>query len=109
MKMFNPAHPGRILRASFNDECTVADAARKMGVAEQTLLDIMACQAPITPEIAALLPTVFPWDTPEMWLTMQRDYDEWQANHPTLIQAPIPKAAVTYPAAVANSSNISFA
>ncbi len=49
MKMFNPPHPGRILRASFNDEFTVEDAARKIGVAEQMLLDIMAGQAPITP------------------------------------------------------------
>lgn len=81
MKMFNPSHPGRILRASFNDKFTVEDAARKMEVAEQTLLDIMAGQAPITPEIAALLPTIFPWDTPEMWIGMQQDHDEWQASH----------------------------
>lgn len=81
MKMFTPSHPGRILRASFNDKFMVEDAARKMEVAEQTLLDIMAGQAPITPEIAALLPTIFPWDTPEMWIGMQQDHDEWQASH----------------------------
>ena len=54
MKMFNPPHPGRILRASFNDKFTVEDAARK---------------------------TIFPWDTPEMWIGMQQDHDEWQASH----------------------------
>lgn len=81
MKMYNPAHPGRILAASFDEKFTVEDAARKMGVSVQSLNDVIDGKAPITPELALLLTTIFPWDTPELWLDLQHDYDAWQATH----------------------------
>lgn len=81
MKMYNPAHPGRILAASFDENFTVEDAARKMGVSVQSLTDVIDGKASITPELAFLLATIFPWDTPELWLGMQANYDSWQATH----------------------------
>ena len=41
MKMFNPPHPGRALESCFDDQFTVEDAARKMGVSVNSLLDII--------------------------------------------------------------------
>lgn len=40
MRMYNPPHPGLVLAENFDDNFTVEDAARKMGVSVQALTDI---------------------------------------------------------------------
>lgn len=81
MKMYNPAHPGRILAASFDENFTVEQAAQKINVPVQELTDIMEGKAPITAEIAFLLCAIFPDDSPSTWIEMQADYDIWQIEH----------------------------
>ena len=81
MRMYDPPHPGLVLAENFDENFTVADAALKMGVPEQNLTDIISGKAPITPEIALLLAGIFPGETPELWISMQAEYDAWQANH----------------------------
>lgn len=81
MRMYNPPHPGLVLAENFDDNFTVEDAARKMGVSVQALTDILECKAPITPEMALLLAGIFPAEPPEQWLGLQSDYDAWQATH----------------------------
>lgn len=81
MHMYNPPHPGTVLADSFDEDFTVDDAARKVGIPVQMLTDIINGTAPITREIAFLLAIIFPGDQPRTWLTLQADYDAWQATH----------------------------
>lgn len=81
MKMHNPAHPGRILAASFDENFTVEQAAQKINVPVQELTDIMEGKAPITTEIAILLSVIFPDDSPSTWIEMQTNYNIWQIEH----------------------------
>lgn len=79
--MHNPPHPGLALSACFDEEFTVDDAAVRMGVSVNTLLDIMEGKAPITKEIAFLLSKAIPGSNPSVWLGAQAEYDAWQAAH----------------------------
>ena len=81
MRMYNPSHSGKILAACFDETFTVAAAARQIDVPVSVLTDIIDGKAPVTPELALLFSTIFPGDTPELWLGMQADYDVWQATH----------------------------
>ncbi len=80
MHMYNPPHPGTVLADSFDEDFTVDDAARQVGIPVQMLTDIMNGTAPITREIAFLLAIIFPGDQPRTWLNLQADYDAWQAT-----------------------------
>lgn len=92
MKMHNPPHPGLALKACFDEEFTVDDAALRMGVSVNTLLDIMECKTPITKEIAFLLSKAIPGSNPFVWLGAQAEYDAWQATHNRKWQNQILKA-----------------
>lgn len=81
MRMYDPPHPGRILAACFDENRTVEDTAQKIGVPVQVLNDILACKAPITPEIAALLHIALTSTPPRIWLKLQARYDSWQLEH----------------------------
>ena len=81
MKMYNPPHPGRALKACFDDTFTVEEAASKMGISVNTLLDIMEEKAPITNEIAFLLSHAMPNSNPAVWIRAQANYDAWQTTH----------------------------
>ena len=81
MKMYNPAHPGRILAACFDESRTIEDTAQKIGVPAQDLIDIINGKAPITLEMAILLSTVLTSTPPRIWLKLQERYDSWQAEH----------------------------
>ena len=81
MRMKNPPHPGRIVR----QECikplnlTVTDAAARLGVARQTLNNLVNEKAGISPEMAIRLSKAF-GSSAEAWLGMQMDYDLAQAE-----------------------------
>ena len=92
MKMYNPPHPGRALKACFDDNFTVEEAAVKMGISVNELLDILEEKAHITREMAFLLSRTLPCFNPATWLGMQADYDAWQATHNRKWQNQILKA-----------------
>jgi antitoxin HigA-1 len=79
--MFNPPHPGEILR----EECikplgiTIKEAAIKLGITRQNLSDIVNCKMSISPAMALKLAKAFK-TSPDVWLGMQMQYDLWQAK-----------------------------
>ena len=81
MKMYNPPHPGEVLR----ELClrplglTVTKAARALGVSRKTLSSILNGRAGISPEMAVRLSLAFD-TTAESWLNQQVQYDLWRAE-----------------------------
>ena len=76
-----PTHPGRILKDDVLPalELSVSAAARQLGVSRHTLRRIIADRYPITPEMAVRLGH-FCGNGPQLWMTMQQNYDLWHAE-----------------------------
>jgi antitoxin HigA-1 len=81
MRMFNPTHPGEIIRELCIDalNMTVTDAAEALGVTRKTLSTLLNGKAGISPEMALRLSKVF-GRTPEGWLKLQLQYDLWKVE-----------------------------
>jgi addiction module HigA family antidote len=81
MSMFNPPHPGRLVR----QEClealglSVTEGAKVLGVTRQTLNNLVNEKAAISPEMAIRLEKAF-GSTADTWLRMQAAYDLAQAR-----------------------------
>lgn len=75
--MFNPPHPGRLLREYLGD-VQVGEAAKRLRVARVTLSRILNGRSAISAEMALRLSEAFDTD-PGVWLDMQRKYDLWHA------------------------------
>jgi addiction module HigA family antidote len=81
MDMYNPPHPGEIVR----EDClkalylTVTEAAKGLGVTRKTLSSILNRRSGVSAEMALRLAKAF-GSTPEHWLRMQLAYDLWQAK-----------------------------
>ncbi|MDY6310865.1 MAG: HigA family addiction module antitoxin [Cyanobacteriota bacterium] len=84
MEMFNPAHPGKILKTGYIDELhlSVAEVALKLGVSRKTIYDIINGKASITPAMALKIAKAFNSDA-QFWLDLQTQYDLWQAKRTT--------------------------
>ena len=87
-RMFNPPHPGEVLRDGVFDgtQITVTEAAEQLGITRAALSRILNGRAGISPDMAVRLGK---WlgHSPESWLRMQMDYDLWQAErrpHPNV-------------------------
>lgn len=81
MEMFNPAHPGEILKELCLDplELTVTEVARTLGVARKTLSELVNGKAGVSPEMAIRLSKAF-LTTPIFWMNLQQQYDLWHAQ-----------------------------
>lgn len=81
MEMYNPCHPGEILREetlkSLN--ITVTEFAKKLGVSRQAVSEIINEKRGISPNMALRLSKAL-GTTPDMWLRLQMAYDLWQAK-----------------------------
>jgi antitoxin HigA-1 len=78
MLMFNPPHPGQVLR-QYLGKVTVTDAARHLGVTRASLSRILNGSVGISAEMALRLSEAL--DTsPELWTGMQTQYDLWQVS-----------------------------
>ena len=79
--MYNPPHPGGVVRR----QClaplglSVTRAAQGLGVTRQALSDLVNEKAGISVEMAFRLSKAF-GSSPETWLGMQMAYDLWQAR-----------------------------
>lgn len=75
-----PTHPGELLRDEVLPalRVSISEAARELGVARQTLHRILAETHPVTPDMAVRLGK-FCGNGARLWLTMQADYDLWEA------------------------------
>ena len=81
MGMFNPPHPGEIIRDLCIEalDLSVTDASKALGVTRKTLSALLNGRAGVSPEMALRLSKVF-GRTPEGWLQLQVQYDLWKAK-----------------------------
>ncbi len=81
MTMYNPAHPGHVLKELYLDALglTVTEVAKGLGVSRQALSNIIHGHNGITPEMALRLEKAF-GTSRQAWLNMQQHYDLWHAE-----------------------------
>ena len=81
MRMHNPPHPGKIVKALCLEPLgvTVTQAAEALGVSRKTLSAILNGRAGISPEMAVRLSIAFDTSA-ESWLNQQTQYDLWHAE-----------------------------
>jgi len=82
MAMFNPAHPGEILKELVIDslELTITDVAKHLDVSRKTLSKVLNARGSVTPEMALRLELVFGKPSAEHWLRLQNAHDLWQTR-----------------------------
>lgn len=82
MVMFNPPHPGSILKEDVLPELgiTVTEAAAQLGVSRVALSRVVNGRAAISAEMAIRLEAWMKGPTAESWVRMQAEYDLWQAR-----------------------------
>ena len=76
--IFNPAHPGEVLR-DYLGEMTVAEAAKRLGVTRAHLSRILNGRAGVSAAMSLRLAAAL-GTSPEFWLKMQMQYDLWHAQ-----------------------------
>lgn len=81
MRMYNPPHPGEVLRKLCIDPLglSITKAAKALGVTRSSLSNLLNGRTGITPEMAMRLSIAFD-TTPESWMNQQVQYDLWQAE-----------------------------
>ena len=90
MAMYNPAHPGEVLR-DYLGEIEVTALAKRLKVARTTMSRVLNGRSGISAVMALRLARELPNTTPEFWLRMQMNYDLWQARKS--MRRPVRKAA----------------
>jgi addiction module HigA family antidote len=83
MEMFNPPHPGLILKDTVLREdggISVKEFAEKLGMTRTAISRVVNGKASISPELAVRL-AAFLNITARSWLTMQAEYDLWQIRN----------------------------
>ena len=78
MLMFNPPHPGEVLR-EYLGTVSVTDAAKHLGVTRVSLSRILNGSVGISADMALRLSEALN-TSPELWTGMQTQYDLWQAS-----------------------------
>ena len=81
MKMKNPPHPGEHIRHDCIEPLglSITAAAAALGVARQTLNNVINGKSGISPEMAIRLSKAF-GGSPDVWLAMQMAYNLAQAQ-----------------------------
>jgi addiction module HigA family antidote len=82
MAMYNPAHPGAILREDVFKplDISITAAANSLGISRKTLSKILNERGTITAEMAIRLELAFGKPKAEHWLHLQSAYDLYQAR-----------------------------
>ena len=77
-----PTHPGNIIKEDYllPLSITIKDMAVALSVSRKTLSKIINEKGAITPDMALRLSRAFD-TTPDFWLSLQKNYDLWQAKH----------------------------
>jgi antitoxin HigA-1 len=76
--IFNPAHPGEVLK-DYLGEMSVKEAAFRLGVTRAHLSRILNRHAGITAAMSLRLSAAL-GTSPEFWLRMQIQHDLWRAQ-----------------------------
>lgn len=81
MRMYNPPHPGRIVREALeNIPISVSEFAAYIGVARGTLSRVLNERAGITPEMSIKITQALGIPSSDLLYKIQTDYDFWQAS-----------------------------
>ena len=82
MSMYNPAHPGEILKELVIEPMgvTITDVSEHLKISRKTLSKVLNGKGSITPEMALRLELAFKKPTADHWLRLQNAYDLWQAR-----------------------------
>lgn len=82
MAMFNPAHPGEIIKDLVIESLglTITDVASHLDVSRKTLSKILNARGSVTPEMAVRLELAFGKPSADHWLRLQNAYDLWQTR-----------------------------
>jgi antitoxin HigA-1 len=96
MAMFNPPHPGAFIQEVYLEPNGMSgrELALKLGVAASTLSRVLSETSGVSPEMALRLSKAL-GRSAESWLTMQDNYDLWQAKQ-TLDLANVSKIEFKY-------------
>ena len=76
--IFNPAHPGEVLK-DYLGPISIAEAAKRLGVTRAHLSRIVNGRAGVTAGMSLRLSAAL-GTQPEFWLKMQVQYDLWKAR-----------------------------
>ena len=77
MPMYEPPHPGEMIRDILEDEevgWTVTEGARRLGVARNTLSRLLHGRIGISPKMALALERAG-WSSADHWMRVQAAYD----------------------------------
>ena len=82
MSMFNPAHPGEVLKELVIDslELTITDVAKHLDVSRKTLSKVLNAKGSVTPEMAVRLELAFGKPSADHWLRLQNAHDLWKTR-----------------------------
>ena len=88
-RMFNPPHPGEILKEDILPErhLSVTEAAMQLGITRVALSRVINGNAAISIDLALKLEKWLDGPSAEVWLGMQMDYDLWKARNKLSISA----------------------
>ncbi|RKZ44119.1 MAG: addiction module antidote protein, HigA family [Candidatus Parabeggiatoa sp. nov. 3] len=80
MSMYNPAHPGEILKELVIEPLglSITEVAHHLDMSRKTLSKILKGRAAVTPEIALRLEMTFGKQKATHWLKLQNAFDLWQ-------------------------------
>jgi addiction module HigA family antidote len=81
MQMHDPAHPGEVIRELCLEalNLSVTDAAKALGVTRKALSELLNGRSGVSPVMALRLAKAFDTSA-ERWLSMQQQFDLWQAR-----------------------------
>lgn len=82
MSMYNPAHPGEILKELVIEPSgvTITDVSEHLNISRKTLSKVLNGRGSITPEMAVRLELAFKKPSADHWLRLQNAYDLWVAR-----------------------------
>lgn len=78
-RMYNPPHPGEVLREFLQDGMTIEEVARRLGVSRVQLSRVLNGRSAISADMAIRIGLLTD-TTPESWLAGQTKWDLWQAS-----------------------------
>ena len=78
-RMYNPPHPGDVLREFLPDGMTIEEVARRLGVSRVQLSRVLNARSAISADMAIRI-GLLTNTTPESWLAGQTKWDLWQAS-----------------------------